>query len=79
MVKLQLCKKETQGKSTLVRVSARSELARVRVIGSQLYSIYMTQQENIIGKRVTPDEFTLVALSWRRKVHPGTKSLASIM
>ena len=28
---------EIQGKSTLVRVSARLELARVRVIGSQLY------------------------------------------
>ena len=28
---------EIQGKSTLVRVSARLELSRVRVIGSQLY------------------------------------------
>ena len=28
---------EIQGKSILVRVSARFELARVRVIGSQLY------------------------------------------
>ena len=28
---------EIQGKSLLVRVSARFELARVRVIGSQLY------------------------------------------
>ena len=28
---------EIQGKSTLVRVSAKLELARVRVIGSQLY------------------------------------------
>ena len=28
---------EIQGKSTLVRVSARLELARVPVIGSQLY------------------------------------------
>ena len=37
-VKLQWnCKKEIQGKSTLVRVSARFQLARVRVIGSQLY------------------------------------------
>ena len=30
---------EIQGKSILVRVSARFELARVRVIGSQLYLI----------------------------------------
>ena len=30
---------EIQGKSILVRVSARFELARVRVIGSQLYYI----------------------------------------
>ena len=29
--------KEIQGKSTLVRVSARFELARVRVIESQMY------------------------------------------
>ena len=29
--------KEIQGKSILVRVSARFELARVRVIGGQLY------------------------------------------
>ena len=29
--------REIQGKSILVRVSARFELARVRVIGSQLY------------------------------------------
>ena len=29
---------EIQGKSILVRVSARFELARVRVIGSRLYS-----------------------------------------
>ena len=29
--------KEIQGKSILVRVSARLELARVRVIGSRLY------------------------------------------
>ena len=28
---------EIQGKSILVRVSARFELARVRVVGSQLY------------------------------------------
>ena len=31
---------EIQGKSILVRVSERFELARVRVIGSQLYTIY---------------------------------------
>ena len=30
---------EIQGKSILVRVSARFELARVRVIGSRLYFI----------------------------------------
>ena len=30
------CMTEIQGKSILVRVSARLELARVRVIGSQL-------------------------------------------
>ena len=34
---------EIQGKSILVRVSARFELARVRVIGSRLYILkYMT-------------------------------------
>ena len=32
---------EIQGKSILVRASARFELARVRVVGSQLY-IYLT-------------------------------------
>ena len=32
----QECMTEIQGKSTLVRVSARFELARVRVIGSRL-------------------------------------------
>ena len=31
------CLKEIRGKSTFVRVSARFELTRVRVIGSQLY------------------------------------------
>ena len=31
--------KEIQGKSTLVRVRASFELARVRVIGSQLYTV----------------------------------------
>ena len=31
------CMKEIQQKSTLVRVSARFELAGVRVVGSQLY------------------------------------------
>ena len=31
------CMTEIQGKSILVRVSARFELARVRVIGSRLY------------------------------------------
>ena len=33
---------EIQGKSILVRVSARFELARVRVIGSQLYIAHVT-------------------------------------
>ena len=34
---------EIQGKSILVRVSARFELARVRIIGSRLYILkYMT-------------------------------------
>ena len=33
------CKKEIQGKSTLVRVSARFKLARVRVIGRQLQKL----------------------------------------
>ena len=32
------CMTEIQGKSILVRVSARFELARVRVIGSRLYN-----------------------------------------
>ena len=31
---------EIHGKSILVRVSARFELARVRVIGSRLYTVY---------------------------------------
>ena len=31
------CVRKIQGKSTLVRVNARFELAKVRVIGSQLY------------------------------------------
>ena len=31
------CQKEIKGKSLLVRVRARFKLARVRVIGSQLY------------------------------------------
>ena len=33
------CKKEIQGKSTLVRVSARFNLAKVRVIGRQLQKL----------------------------------------
>ena len=32
--------KEIQGKSILVRVSARFELGRVRVIGSRLYKLF---------------------------------------
>ena len=36
---------EIQGKSILVRVSARFELARARVIGSQLYTIVMSAQK----------------------------------
>ena len=42
---------EIQGKSILVRVSARFELARVRVIGSQLYISEFTQQDG--GKKRT--------------------------
>ena len=34
------CMTEIQGKPILVRVSARLELARVRVIGSRLYIIF---------------------------------------
>ena len=37
------CMKEIQGKSTLVWVSARFELARVRVIRSQLYYVEQTK------------------------------------
>ena len=37
------CMKEIQGKSTLVRVRASFELARVRVIGSQLYTVLRTR------------------------------------
>ena len=33
---------EIQGKSILVRVSARFELARVRVTGSRLYHVFLT-------------------------------------
>ena len=42
---------EIQGKSILVRVSARFDLARVRVIGSQLYISEATQQDGR-GKKV---------------------------
>ena len=37
--------KEIQAKLILVRISARFELARVRVIGSQLYYIYKCPRE----------------------------------
>ena len=40
---------EIQGKSILVRVSARFEIARVRVIGSQLY--YSVNGTGILGKK----------------------------
>ena len=36
---------EIQGKSSLVRVSARFELARVRVIGSPLYFFRVERQK----------------------------------
>ena len=36
---------EIQGKSILVRVSARFQLARVRVIGSLLYLLYLDPLE----------------------------------
>ena len=42
---------EIQGKSILVRVSARLELARVRVIGSRLYlhvsAVFITKQKSL--------------------------------
>ena len=41
---------EIQGKSILVRVSARFDLARVRVIGSQLYISEATQQDGRANK-----------------------------
>ena len=43
---------EIQGKSILVRVSARFELARVRVIGSQLYCTLYEARNGIIDLQV---------------------------
>ena len=44
---------DIQGKSILVRVSARFELARVRVIGSQLY-----YKDNEVVETQTSFEFS---------------------
>ena len=38
---------EIQGKSILVRVSARFELTRIRVIGSQLYNTPRIMDKNL--------------------------------
>ena len=46
---------EIQGKSILVRVSARFELARVRVIGSRLYLACVN-----LGRDLTRWEFSFV-------------------
>ena len=50
--------KEIQGKSTLVRVSARSELASVQVIGSELY-LQIKAAGNISDKKGV-----LTSLEW---------------
>ena len=48
---------EIQGKSILVRVSARFELARVRVIGSRLYlhvsAVFFITKQKSLGWRKT--------------------------
>ena len=64
---------EIQGKSILVRVSARFELARVRVIGSRLYIKYAnehnmcqkaTKQRKLI-KRKLNTKHEAMTLIWR--------------
>ena len=42
---------EIQGKSILVRVSARFELARVRVIGSRMYMFHLDMFVNALFTR----------------------------
>ena len=42
---------EIQGKSILVRVSARFELARVRVIGSRLYLVMVIGLSGVYNSR----------------------------
>ena len=50
---------EIQGKSILVRVSARFELVRVRVIGSRLYSFH--QSALLTGD---PDRFYVISMEF---------------
>ena len=50
---------EIQGKSILVRVSARFELVRVRVIGSRLYSVH--QSALLTGD---PDRFYVISMEF---------------
>ena len=50
---------EIQGKSILVRVSARFELVRVRVIGSRLYSVH--QSAPLTGD---PDGFYVISMEF---------------
>ena len=57
---------EIQGKSILVRVSARFELARARVIGSQLYQEPMltVYKKNIHSRCAYMDATLLDFITW---------------
>ena len=56
---------EIQGKSILVRVSARFELARVRVIGSRLYSYFEKSfhLQNAIGNTRTEGNLCAIIMN----------------
>ena len=62
------CVKEIQGKLTLVRVSTRFKLARVRVLGSQLYSRSSSSLQKL------PYTLQLLWKCWLLKQKGGKKS-----
>ena len=58
---------EIQGKSILVRVSARFQLARVRVVGSRLYFIYLQKsmhQGNLYFKLLVDDFISISSTTY---------------
>ena len=62
-VKLLWSMKEIQGKSTLIRVSARFKVAKVRVIGSQLSVSSVPDDRWVLGQWRKKEGF----LNWQLK------------